>query len=283
MRITITAVLMTGTMLLAQDGPQTSVVINHMGPLAGADVEYVTGALMGGNTVQGAPYSAQAVTESTQTLADGSHIGHKSLSMLYRDSQGRERREMGSMVMISDPVTGSNFTLDTAARTAHKMPIPQMIGQMGKKMTGGSLTLEGGITVSGSMITPPPEPNRVMVFKSVIGPNEEKMPAPKVEQLGTTGIEGIQADGTRSTVTIPAGQVGNDRDLSIVTERWYSQDLKMTILSKHSDPRTGTTEYRLTQINRSEPAASLFQVPADYTVVEGPVMFNEKIQTKHEE
>ncbi len=93
---------------------------------------------------------------------------------------------------------------------------------------------------------------------------------PKIEQLGTMTIEGVQAVGTRTTTTIPAGQIGNDRDLNIVSERWYSPDLKMTVLSKRTDPRMGETTYRLTQINRSEPDPSLFQVPADYTVTEAP-------------
>jgi hypothetical protein len=280
MKIIMIAVLTIAPALLAQDGPQTRVVISQVGPLMSSGVEIVGGALIGGGTVQGAPYSAQAITESTQTLADGSHISHNSSSMQYRDSQGRERREMGPMVMISDPVSGSNFTLDPEKRTAHKMPTPQMGNRVAKGMVGGNVIFQSGVSVSGSLVTPPAEPHGVMIYKSFTGPTEEKLPAPTVEQLGSTSIEGILADGTRSTVTIPLGQAGNDRDLSIVTERWYSPDLKMTVLSKHTDPRTGTTEYRLTQINRSEPAASLFQVPADYTVVDDAAMFSEKIKVK---
>src|SRR2546428_519360 len=90
----------------------------------------------------------------------------------------------------------------------------------------------------------------------------------KTESLGTQAIEGLQAEGTRTTFTIPAGQIGNDRPIDIVDERWYSPDLQVVVLSKHSDPRMGEHVYRLTNITRAEPARTLFEVPSDYTVTE---------------
>jgi len=92
---------------------------------------------------------------------------------------------------------------------------------------------------------------------------------PKTEQLGTMSIEGVQAQGTRTTITIPAGEIGNDRPINIVDERWYSPDLQMTIMTKHSDPRMGETNFRLSNINRSSPPSYMFEVPADYTVKTG--------------
>ena len=94
---------------------------------------------------------------------------------------------------------------------------------------------------------------------------------PKIEDLGQQTIEGVAATGTRKTITIPAGQIGNEQPISIVSENWYSPELKMTIVSKRNDPRVGETEFRLTNIQRGEPAASLFQVPAGYEVRD---MFN---------
>ena len=88
----------------------------------------------------------------------------------------------------------------------------------------------------------------------------------KVEHLGTQTIEGVSAEGTRITVTIPAGQIGNELPIVTVSERWYSPELQVTVMSTRSDPRTGTTTYKLTNINRAEPSPTLFQVPADYTV-----------------
>ncbi|MEP7075741.1 MAG: hypothetical protein ABI878_08010, partial [Acidobacteriota bacterium] len=93
----------------------------------------------------------------------------------------------------------------------------------------------------------------------------------KKESLGTQNVEGVQAEGTRSTTTIPAGAVGNERPIEIVYERWYSKDLQMIIVSKHNDPRIGEQTYRLTNIVRGEPSSTLFSPPADYKVIEsGP-------------
>ena len=75
--------------------------------------------------------------------------------------------------------------------------------------------------------------------------------------------------GTRSTFTIPAGQIGNERPIDIVSERWYSPELQTIVMTRNSDPRTGETIYKLTNIQRSEPMRSLFEVPADYTLKEG--------------
>jgi len=91
----------------------------------------------------------------------------------------------------------------------------------------------------------------------------------KTEQLGTMYIEGVQADGTRVTTTIPAGEIGNERPNNIVDERWYSPDLQMTVMTKHSDPRNGETNFSLKNINRSSPPPHLFEVPSDYTVNAG--------------
>jgi hypothetical protein len=108
----------------------------------------------------------------------------------------------------------------------------------------------------------------MMIFKAQ--GSASNLPAPQIEQLGSSTIEGVTAEGTRSTTTIPVGGAGNDRELQIVDERWYSSDLKETVLSRHSDPRTGETVYRLTQISRTEPVASLFEVPPDYKVADAP-------------
>jgi hypothetical protein len=90
----------------------------------------------------------------------------------------------------------------------------------------------------------------------------------KAEDLGTRTIEGVEAKGTRRTTTIPAGQIGNDRAIDIVSEQWHSPELQTLVYSRHSDPRMGETTYRLTRLSRAEPSKSLFEVPADYKVVE---------------
>jgi len=102
----------------------------------------------------------------------------------------------------------------------------------------------------------------------------------KVESLGTQPIEGVNAEGTRSTLTIPAGDIGNTLPIEVVDETWYSPELQITVMTKHRDPRSGETTYRLTNISRSEPDRSLFEVPADYTVEEGKPSPNQPIKRR---
>jgi hypothetical protein len=231
--------------------------------------------MINGPTVKGAPYSAQAVNEMVQELADGNRIMTTSSSMLYRDSQGRERREESSggtvrSVFITDPVEGVNYTLMPKSKEAHKS---------GQRNVGFSYSTGGsgegaGTGRGGAVMTE----TRTFVMNSTgNGPetffflnqevNSSKL-KPVVENLGTQMMEGVSAEGTRTTVTIPAGQIGNSLPIVIVAERWYSPDLQVTIMNKRSDPRTGTTTYKLTNVNRSEPSPTMFQVPSDYKVIE---------------
>src|ERR1700687_4516371 len=89
-----------------------------------------------GKLVKGAPYSAQVVTEITQTLADGNRIVNRTTASLYRDSEGRTRREQTlrtiggfatagdapQMIFINDPVAQMNYVLDARTHVARKMP-----------------------------------------------------------------------------------------------------------------------------------------------------------------
>ena len=93
--------------------------------------------------------------------------------------------------------------------------------------------------------------------------------AAKTEDLGTQVIQGVSAQGKRITRTIPAGKEGNEKEIDIVTETWYSPDLQVVVMSKTSDPRFGDSLYQLNAITRTEPDPALFAVPSDYTVKEG--------------
>jgi hypothetical protein len=271
---TITVLILTAGALLAQGQPDVL--------LAAPTFEYVSGELVGGSPVKGAPYSAQATTETTQTLADGNRIARSSSAMLYRDSLGRERREQSmaalgpwsaqgeptQTVFISDPVAGANYDLNVKNRTVRKMPVfAQTQGIKTSIRSTAPMALQGvfesGIATAQVMASGPN-----VFYKTKIASAGNA--TPKTEQLGSRTIEGVEAQGTRTTVTIPAGQIGNDRPIDIVSERWFSPELGVTVLSKQSDPRSGETVYKLTQINRSEPLHSLFEVPADYTVAETP-------------
>ena len=91
-----------------------------------------------------------------------------------------------------------------------------------------------------------------------------------VENIGTRQIAGVKADGTRQTMTIPAGVFGNVRPIDIVTERWFSPELKMVLESHRTDPRMGDAIYRIVSLSRAEPARELFEIPSDYTAVDRP-------------
>jgi hypothetical protein len=277
--------------LFAQEAPDPKPVpeikaqISMMAPAMPAQtVQFIGGQLVGGEPVKGAPYSAEAVTQTTQTLADGSRVVNSSSSMIYRDSEGRERREesigkLGAMsaegapvkaIFISDPVAKASYSLDAATHTAHKMVAFGTGAGMGMGIGGSTsvaivrhgTSVATNHTYSYSAGAPAPG---MFVETRVIGGNDK---AAKVENLGVQTMEGVQAEGTRTTVTIPAGQIGNERDINVVSERWYSQELQALILSKHSDPRMGETTYKLTNINRAEPLHSMFEVPSDYTISE---------------
>ena len=266
-----------------------------------------------GKVVKGAPYSAQAVTETTQTLGDGNRIINKSTATIYRDSDGRTRREQSLRVMgpfaatgeqpqtifINDPVAGVSYALDTRTKVAHKMPpmrfefkrrssgegpgdgrgigtgggggVGVRAGEpapgTGVRMSGSPGSQSEGATTVFERALPAPagsEGGGGMVFLYRGGRNEKA----KMESLGKQPIEGVESEGTRNTVEIPAGEIGNERAIEIVFERWYSAELQVVVMTKHSDPRFGETTYRLTNISRTEPARELFEVPADFAMEE---------------
>jgi hypothetical protein len=252
-----------------------------------------------GKLVKGAPYSAQAINENIQVLAGGNRIVHQNTSSIYRDSDGRTRRDQTiSMVggyaaagdpiqttFINDPVAGVNYILDAKNRTARKIDLSSRLA-VEKKMAEGmkARSAEGAPTpeqaarqkveaLNFEMRTHGPGMGPVgplggqsgfMVMKA--DPKNSRK-----ESLGKQTIEGVEAEGTRITTTIPAGEIGNEQPIEIVSESWYSPDLQTVVMSRHTDPRNGEHTYRLTNINRSEPPHSLFEVPPDYTVQEaGP-------------
>jgi hypothetical protein len=258
-------------------------------PIGGNTFTFVSSEMsFDGKVVKGVPYSAEALTEVTQTLGDGNRIVRKSTASIYRDSEGRTRREqtLGSIgpfatsgdtpqtLFINDPVAGFNYVLDPRTRTARKMPLPRI-----ESLSDGArsrLRIQEKVvqvTPHGATGGPGAPGDRVMFFENKVGePGTQRVmkpgPKPLTEALGKQTIEGVEAEGTRTTVTIPAGEIGNERPIQIVTERWYSPELQTLVMSKHSDPFVGDSVYRLTNINRSEPARSLFEVPADYKVKE---------------
>ena len=205
-------------------------------------------------TVRGAPFSARTQTELVQRLADGNRIAARWTGFVARDSAGRVRREqplaaIGTLLaapgappltVIVDPVARVTFFLDSDAKRVRRMAWPA------GEAPGG-------------------EP-----FGFAPGPQATAAQAPSVERLGTRETAGVSVQGMRSTWVIAAGQVGNERPLTIVSERWTSAELGIDLETRHSDPRFGETRFRLMELQQAEPERALFEVPAGWTLEDGP-------------
>ena len=226
-----------------------------------------------GPAVKGAPYSAEEVTESTQVLADGTRIHNESKTTVYRDSEGRIRRETPGQITIWDPVAGTTCFLDPKAQTARKVPVSTEAEVPTGAASSTSTRTEAKtvtVTVNGTSASPGTFAGEKVVVNVIPGGTITKteMQAGKKESLGMQTMEGVNAEGSRTTSTIEAGAIGNDRPIQIVSERWYSPDLQTAVMTRINDPRTGEETLRLTNIRRAEPGADLFQVPAGYQMVD---------------
>jgi hypothetical protein len=219
-------------------------------------------AAMPGRIVKNAPFSADIVTESTQNLPDGNHIHRTNSVKLYRDSEGRTRREqspnlnglttnanMPALVFIHDPVAGVSMALNANDKTGTRSTFTPNAGRGPRPHTDSP---------NGASSQQTARPRR----------NPANDPNLKTESLGTKSFDGVIAEGKRTTMTIPAGQIGNDQPLQIVNETWYSSELQAVVYQKHSDPRNGDTITRFSNISRTEPAKTLFEAPSDYKVSE---------------
>ena len=213
-------------------------------PGAGGPERFITyGMSYNGKVVKRIPYSAETLTENTQILNNGTSLTRRTTGMVYRDDEGRTRRETSAikagpfatsgdtlrMIFINDPVAGVSSTI---------MPDSDITFRNTSPAPGNNEPPEVGVSSDGG----------------------------RTESLGKEVIEGFEAEGTRTTILIPTGRIGNDKAIEIVHERWYSPELQVILLSKHNDPRWGETVYRLRNINRGAPDSSLFSLPAHSTL-----------------
>jgi hypothetical protein len=223
--------------------------------------------------VTGAPFLADAVTEFTQVLGDGNRIERRYVSSIARDARGRTRREedivlLGplartgptpKLVTIVDPDSSVSYTLDQHLRVAHVSQLSAAFLIESDKVREGHKTFATS--------------TRVPSKKSDPGDIRDV-----TQSLGRRSIDGVMAEGTRTTSTIPAGAIGNFQAIEIVSERWFSPELQMPVLISRNDPRTGETIYRLTNVVRAEPPADLFMVPSDFEVREGKLVVWKKLE-----
>ncbi|HTR36537.1 MAG TPA: hypothetical protein VMH80_11575 [Bryobacteraceae bacterium] len=279
--------LCTCPLALAQDAPPPPQFhVQVAGPgvaVAGGDVGFVTAGAFGkafGAPVQGAPYSATMTNESVQTLADGNRIVQTSTGTMARDSLGRTRQDaplptIGNispakaphLVFIQDPVAQTSYVLNLTEKTAMKGPgmPPPPPGAAGAET---KMVMRGGVAATAA-IAP-----RGLAIQ--IADNLKEQGEVTSEDLGSQTMEGVLVTGTRTTRTIPAGQIGNDKPISIVTEVWTSPELKTVVYSKRTDPRMGEQTFKLTNIVRAEPDPTLFSVPSGFEVIDGaePIVYH---------
>jgi len=297
-----------------------------VGIASAQQTEYVRvfsdGVLSSERIVKNAAFSGDSVSETVQTLGDGNRIIRKTTSRLFRDNEGRYRREdmpkqlglpgadidMPESIFILDPVTGFRYVLSPKDHTVRKYVFsPRLNGEMEVKLKAEldrlktySVQAEKERATADQKQEPTPLFGQKLAEKGLVDAERARQLAirkediekviqlnaggnlamafpyavsskyeTKTDTLGVQNIEGVEAEGTRTTTTIPAGAIGNERPIEIVYEKWYSKDLQMIVMSKHDDARIGEQTYRLTNIRRDEPSPSLFAPPADYKVLEG--------------
>ena len=257
------------------------------------------------NVTTNAPYSADFTSTVTQVLSDGTRIQQSATGKVFRDASGRMRREQQvlgmsaltpgtnpvSVVTITDPTTRTTYTINDQARTATKSPYARALeyelpfgwpGAANWTVAPGTNELRTVRVLADQLdrlrVRMPNDTPGLDVGQGArqgggrggrTGGAASGAPSASVpESLGSRQMEGITATGTRVTTTIPTGQIGNDRPIVTTDETWDSPDLRTIVYSKHHDPRTGDIEYRLRNINRNEPPATLFQIPAGYNVID---------------
>jgi hypothetical protein len=234
----------------------------------------------GGPVITGASYSGEQVSESVQILADGTRITRKSPGQnqkMYRDFAGRTRIERpmfpglpatsrnpfrdAMVAVIYDPIAGFRYTLDPINHVAHRQKVQPLVPPAPKNLTVPAGSPPKATPVPASSAPAPSGLRRTISQDSV----------------GTQLINGVQAEGHRIIETIPAEAEGNDRPITVVSETWFSPELKLTVLSKRSDPRSGDSTTQILNLSRTEPDPSLFTVPADYSMVDETGPFTIKV------
>jgi hypothetical protein len=146
------------------------------------------------------------------------------------------------IISITDPIAGYSYVLDSANKIAHRSALKSSRPNM-------------------RVGSPPPAPAQAPVANA-------PKPQFKTEDLGTQTMEGLIVQGRRITITYPPGSMGNDRDITNVSEIWTSQELHLMIQQVHSDPRSGETTTKIENLSRTQPDPDLFLPPPDYKIVD---------------
>ena len=238
-----------------------------------------------GETVKNAPFSARMTNRMVRELCDGNRIVHEQVTLIYRDTDGRVRREHSAtgssfrnMIMITDPVEQQAWMLEEATRTAYKSPmfgrrIDAIQGSSGYMMAQPlheSSATVGTIGITDFTANGPSGPVSLSTERIVLGGSGPPMGAgpATVESLGQDTIDGVRVEGTAYTTTYPANMFGNELPIVVQKTTWYAPELQMLVRSEEKDPRMGTVTYTMEILSVEEPDPALFEIPADYRIIE---------------
>jgi len=199
--------------------------------------------------VANAPFTGVIVVERTVVSRNnGSVINLKTVRDVARDSQGRVYNVFRGLVPASEsgtpPVVCVHF-YDPQTRSYTYLYPQQKI-----YMTG--------------TVNHPSADEPVNLIASPTGSSAPLNQFTTQEDLGTQSMDGVSAHGVRVTQTIPAASSGTGNEIVLTDEYWYADDLHMNVVVKHNDPRTGSVTMSLTEVTRTDPDPSLFQIPDGY-------------------
>lgn len=235
-----------------------------------------------GPILPGAPFTAEATAVFKAAASDGAAQDVTVESRYFRDSAGRVRLEqtMPGAGTATSPAVYAVVQTKAASSMVHVLdPATKTYRYHGRSMYSTGF---GGI---GLVVALTPVRYRTYQFHEwrhgeLRLPGYERVSGLTETSLGTKQIEGLTVTGRRFTATVLSGTTENGGTVEIVDEVWESPDLRLIIASRTDDPRTGVLEYRVTRIRRTEPAAHLFEVPADY--LERPKTAEENYLFLHE-
>jgi hypothetical protein len=283
---------------------------------------------LGAQSVAGKPMLAEFVTEHHQSFTDGNRISRSTNSSIYRDAQGRIRRESqlslpglpagvsaSTFITIVDRQLGYGYVLDPQEMVAHRYELngsgPSYIAHLSTQGNANAMLSPASKPPAETSAEAPSSGNshwRLHGFSprhvrpatdtsaDPGSPASDRLssdflpkdsattsaaPAMRIDQpflaapnpvrtenLGEQVILGFRARGTRVITTLPAGQIGNDRPIDIVSEQWFSPELEIVMRSMHRDPWAGEFTTSVTRVSRGDQPAPLFEVPESYKVID---------------
>jgi len=198
--------------------------------------------------VPNAPFSATVEILSHESLPDGSETNLTTTAHIARSSSGRiynERRQLVPASFKGQPALLSAHIYDPSSRLNIFYNPFQRIAR------------------ESTFQEPPAAPPNTVPART-----PANNPYFKQEDIGTQPLDGLTLTGIRKTHTIPAAMSTTGKDVVIVDEYWYSPELSIYMIIKHNDPRTGEQLVAVTSVERHEPAASIFAVPANFKIVD---------------